>query len=243
MIRAVIFDFDNTLMDFMRVKRQAVEAAVDAMLDAGLKMPKERMIEKIYRLYWQEGIEDQNVFDKVLTQQFGKIDYKILAAGILGYRRAKEGSMALYPHVGLALMGLVKMGLRMAVVSDAPRLPVWMRIVAMGLQHFFDEVVTFDDTGERKPSPKPFMKALEFLQVKPSDAIMIGDWAERDMVGAKKVGMRTCFARYGDQFGTRVSGADYEVNDIMELLDIVRRENEGGQMGLFDRQKPKRSVR
>jgi HAD superfamily hydrolase (TIGR02253 family) len=235
MIKAVVFDFDNTLMDFMRVKRNAVEAAVDAMTDAGLKMPKERMIEKIYRAYWKEGIEDQNVFDKVLTQEFGKIDYRILAAGILGYRRAKDGAMAVYPHVHMALTGLVKMGIRMAIVSDAPKLPVWMRIVAMGLQHYFDDVITFDDTGERKPSPKPFLKALEVLQAKPGEAIMIGDWAERDMVGAKRVGMRTCFARYGDEFGTKISGADYEIDDILELLDIVKRENEGGQLGLFDK--------
>ena len=36
MIRAVIFDLDNTLTDFMRVKDVAIEAAADAMLDAGL---------------------------------------------------------------------------------------------------------------------------------------------------------------------------------------------------------------
>lgn len=234
MIKAVVFDFDNTLMDFMRVKRNAVEAAVDAMTDAGLKMPKERMIEKIYRVYWKEGIEDQNVFDKVLTEEFGTIDYKILAAGILGYRRAKDGSMALYPHVQMALTALVKMGILRAIVSDAPRLPVWMRIVAMGLHHYFDAVVTFDDTGERKPNPKPFLRALEALKVRPEEALMIGDWADRDMLGAKRVGMRTCFARYGDEFGTKISGADYEVSDILELLDIIQRENEGRQMGLFD---------
>jgi putative hydrolase of the HAD superfamily len=45
MIKAVIFDFDNTLMDFMRMKKAAVETAVDAMIDAGLPYKKEEMIE------------------------------------------------------------------------------------------------------------------------------------------------------------------------------------------------------
>ena len=54
---------------------------------------------------------------------------------------------------------------------------------------------------------------------------MIGDWAERDMVGASKVGMKTIFARYGDTFGTVESNADYEVNDIAELIEIVMNEN------------------
>ncbi|MBU2530608.1 MAG: hypothetical protein KKD35_06170, partial [Elusimicrobia bacterium] len=86
MIKAVILDIDNTLMDFMRMKRAAVDSAVDDMIDAGLNIPKEEMVEKIFKIYWEEGIEDQNIFDKVLTKEFGEIDYRILAAGILGYK-------------------------------------------------------------------------------------------------------------------------------------------------------------
>src|ERR1043165_486881 len=108
MIKAVIFDFDNTLMDFMRMKKAAVESAVDAMIDAGLSIKKEAMIEKIYKVYTAEGIEDQQIFDKVLVKEFGKVDYKILAAGIIGYRRAKEGTLALYPHVHLTLTALAR---------------------------------------------------------------------------------------------------------------------------------------
>jgi putative hydrolase of the HAD superfamily len=225
MIKAVVFDFDNTLMDFMRMKKAAVESAVDAMIDAGLPLKKADMIEKVYKVYTAEGIEDQQIFDKVLSKEFGKVDYKILAAGIIGYRRAKEGTLALYPHVQLTLTGLVRMGLKMAVVSDAPRLPVWLRICGLGLQHYFDAVITTDDTGFKKPHSAPFLKALEKLGVNPAEAIMIGDWAERDMVGAKKVGLVTVFARYGDTQNTQQSGADYEIDDISQLLDIVKKQN------------------
>jgi putative hydrolase of the HAD superfamily len=225
MIKGVIFDFDNTLMDFMKMKRAAVEAAVDAMIDAGMPYKKAEMIEKIYKVYWEEGIEDQFIFDKVLTKEFGKIDYKVLASGIIGYRRAKEGTLALYPHVQLTLTGLARRGIKMAVVSDAPRLPVWLRICGLGLQHYFDAVVTFDDTGVKKPDPKPFQTALDHLKLKPDEAIMIGDWAERDMVGAKAVGLKTVFARYGDLQNQQNVIADYEVNDIQELLDIIPKTN------------------
>ncbi|NLI10118.1 MAG: HAD-IA family hydrolase [Elusimicrobia bacterium] len=225
MIKAVIFDIDNTLMDFMRMKRAAVDAAVDAMIDAGLNVKKEEMIEKIFNVYWQEGIEDQNIFDKVLTKEFGQVDYKILAAGIIGYKRAKEGHMTLYPHVKLTMTELMKMGIRMGVVSDAPRLPVWLRIVGLGLHHYFENVVSYDDTGERKPSTKPFKKILELMKLKPDEALMLGDWAERDIVGAKNVGMVTAWARYGNQFDTKISGADYEIDDIYQLINIVKEKN------------------
>jgi len=225
MIKAVIFDFDNTLMDFMRMKRAAVEAAVDAMIDAGLTYKKADMIEKIYKVYWKEGIEDQFIFDKVLTNEFGKIDYKILASGIIGYRRAKDGTLALYPHVNLTLTALTRMGIKMAVVSDAPRLPVWLRICGLGLQHYFDTVVTFDDAGIKKPDPKPFQMALKGLGTKPEETLMIGDWAERDVVGAKGAGMKVIFARYGDTLNTQHSGADYDIDDIQELIQIVQDHN------------------
>ncbi len=221
MIKGVIFDFDNTLMDFMKMKRAAVEAAVEAMIDAGLTYKKQEMLDKIYKVYWEEGIEDQQIFDKVLMKEFGKIDYKILASGIIGYRRAKEGTLSLYPHVHLTLTKLVHKGLKLAVVSDAPRLPVWLRICGLGLQHYFDAVVTFDDTGVKKPDPKPFLTALKYLDLTPEEAIMIGDWAERDMVGAKKVGLTTVFARYGDTQNQQNVIADYTIDDVKDLLDIV----------------------
>jgi putative hydrolase of the HAD superfamily len=62
---------------------------------------------------------------------------------------------------------------------------------------------------------------LRRLDIDPADALMIGDWAERDVVGAKSLGMRTAFARYGDTFDTKVSGADHDVDDLLELLRIV----------------------
>jgi putative hydrolase of the HAD superfamily len=125
----------------------------------------------------------------------------------------------------MTLMELLKMGLRLAVVSDAPAREAWLRLSYLNFHHIFDHVVTFEDTGERKPHEAPFRRALELLQVEPGEALMIGDWAERDVVGAAKVGMKTVFARYGDTFGTVESNADFEVDDIAELIDVVRNEN------------------
>jgi len=231
-IKAVIFDIDNTLMDFMRMKRAAVDAAVDAMLDAGLTISKEKMCEAIFECYWKDGIEDQNILDKVLLKEFGQIDYRVLAAGIIGYKRAKEGHMTLYPHVRLTLTDLLKSGVKMGLVSDAPRLPVWLRIVALGLHHYFEHVVTFEDTGERKPSPKPFNKMLELLKTRPEESIMVGDWGERDVEGAKKIGMITAWARYGvdpdkiEEARKKFTGADYELEDIYDIVRIIRGINE-----------------
>lgn len=225
MIKAVVFDLDNTLVDFMAMKKQSVDAAVSAMIDAGLKLSRDEIQSRIDAIYKERGIEFQNVFDQLLYGEFKKLDYKILSAGIVAYRRAREAALVPYPHVYKTLMELAKMGIKIGVVSDAPAREAWLRLTYLNLHHMFDHVVTFEDTGMRKPDPAPFKKILQHLHVDATEALMIGDWAERDVVGAAKVGMKTVFARYGDTFGTVESNADYEVNDISELIEIIMNEN------------------
>ncbi len=225
MIKAIVFDLDNTLVDFMAMKRTAIEAAIRAMIDSGLELSYREAKDKIEAIYKEKGIEFQYVFDSLLYDTFQKVDYKILSAGIIAYRRAREASLVPYPHVFLTLVELLKRGLKLGVVSDAPSREAWLRLTYLNLHHLFDVVLTFDDTGEYKPSPLPFRTVLQRLGVEATEALMIGDWAERDMVGAAKVGMKTVFARYGDTFGTRESGADYEIDDIIDLINIVDAEN------------------
>ncbi len=225
MIKAVIFDLDNTLVDFMAMKRHAITAAIDSMIDAGLKLTRDEVQSRIDLIYKERGMEFQNVFDQLLYDVFQKVNYKILSAGIIAYRKAREAALVPYTHVTMTLVELVKRGIKLAVVSDAPGREAWLRLCYLNFHHIFDHVVTFDDTGERKPSPVPFRKALELLQVQPHEAIMVGDWAERDMVGAAQVGMKTVFARYGDTFGTKETNADYDINDISALLQVIDKEN------------------
>lgn len=224
-IKGIVFDLDNTLLDFMKMKEFAVKAAVKGMIEAGLTLNEDQSYIDIIEIYEEFGWENQKVFDVFMEKTIGKVDNKFLAAGIVAYRRAREANLMVYPNVNRTLMALVKKGIKLGVVSDAPSREAWMRIYYLNLYHFFDVVITFDDSGERKPSAKPFQMALNALSLKPDETIMIGDWPERDVVGAGKIGMRTAFARYGDTFGTKSSGADWDLNDIYELVEIVEEIN------------------
>ena len=225
MIQAVIFDLDNTLLDFMNMKIKAVESAVHGMIEAGLQMEKELAKNTIFKIYEEKGWEYQEVFDDFIKKEFGKLDYKILASGIVSYRKAREASLILYPNVNSTLITISKWGLKLGVVSDAPSREAWMRICSVNLHHIFDAIVTFHDTGMHKPSPEPFEKISSLLKVPPENSLMVGDWPERDVIGAKKLGMKTVFAKYGDVFGTKNSGADYDVMDVKEILSIISKEN------------------
>ena len=227
MIKAVIFDLDNTLLDFMKMKEYAVKAAIAGMIEAGLDIDPDKSYETIIGIYEEEGWENQQVFNDFLNKTIGEVNNKYLAAGIVAYRRAREANLLLYPNVNHTLVELIKRGMKLAVVSDAPSREAWMRIYYLNLHHHFDVVLTFDDTNVRKPSPIPFEMALSQLNIEAEEALMVGDWPERDVVGAKKLGIRTIFARYGDAFGTVDSGADWDINDVYEIVGIVNGLNSG----------------
>ena len=224
-IKGVIFDLDNTLLDFMKMKEVAVKSAIKGMIEAGLQIDEIESYKDIISIYEEFGWENQKVFDVFLNKSIGYVDNKFLAAGIVAYRRAREANLLAYPNVNRTLVSLTKLGIKLAVVSDAPSREAWMRIYYLNLYHFFDAVITFDDSGERKPSSKPFEMALNKLQLEAEDSLMIGDWPDRDVVGAKQIGMRTAFAVYGDTFGTKNSGADWDIQDVSEIITIIKKIN------------------
>lgn len=225
MIRAIIFDLDNTLTDFMKMKAASIDAAVEGMIDLGLPLSRTQARERIFDIYDREGIEYQKVFDHFLKEVYGFVQPSLLAAAIISYRRARESYLVLYPHVRPTLTELLRRGLRLAVLSDAPALQAWMRLHHLALNHLFEFVITHDDTGVFKPHPIGFQRALDLLQMRSEEVLMVGDWPERDMVGAASLGIRTVFARYGDTKGVTESGADFEIDDIQEILPILDRLN------------------
>jgi HAD superfamily hydrolase (TIGR02253 family) len=239
-IQAIIFDLDNTLTDFMKAKEEAIRAAADAMIDAGLPMGRQEATDSIFAIYKEKGIEHQRVFNFFLEKTIGRNDDRIMAAAVVAYRRARDSSLVTYPHTRLVLNRVLKAGYKMAVVSDAPRFEAWLRLTSLGLQHSFDLVLTHDDTGAHKPDPRPFQMALEILKVEPDRAVVIGDWRERDILGGRNAGLHTVYARYGDQYSQyadKIEGdateADFVVDDLLQLLDVLDQLNgaSGAQKG------------
>jgi len=91
---------------------------------------------------------------------------------------------------------------------------------------WMDVVVTYTDTAEYKPSPKPFLVALDRLRLQPKEVLYVGDWPERDIVGAKKVELWTAFARWGEHPDAKDTGADFDFTSIEQVVDVVKKINE-----------------
>ena len=220
MIKAVIFDLDNTLIDFMRMKTVSCDAAITAMIGAGLNIERKKALKVLFELYDKYGLEEKAIFQKFLKEVEGKINYRILASGIVAYRRIRSGFLEPYPGADYVLLKLKNKGIKLGILTDAPKLKAWIRLASMRLSNFFDVVVALEDTKKLKPSSEPFKVILNKLGINPEECLMVGDRPEKDIEGAKKLGIKTCFAKYGNPKGK--AKADYTINDIRELLKLVK---------------------
>jgi putative hydrolase of the HAD superfamily len=101
-IRAILFDLDNTLVDFIKMKEESCRAAVQAMVASGLRMKENEAFDRLIKKYFLVGIESDNAISEFL-KDVGQFDYKILAAAINAYLDAKSKCLKPYPNVKVVL--------------------------------------------------------------------------------------------------------------------------------------------
>lgn len=86
-------------------------------------------------------------------------------------------------------------------------------------------VIASAEEGVAKPDKRIFEIALERSMCSPTEAVMIGDRIDNDIIPAKKMGMATIWVKQG--FGkywtitNESEKADFEVNNLTELLALL----------------------
>ncbi|OGQ13789.1 MAG: hypothetical protein A3B70_07560 [Deltaproteobacteria bacterium RIFCSPHIGHO2_02_FULL_40_11] len=122
-----------------------------------------------------------------------------------------------YPGVIPTFIELIKQGIKIGIITDAPTLKAHLRIDAMKLRGFFDVVIT----EAKKPDTKGFLEATKKLNLKPQEVLMVGDWPEKDIAGAKNAGLLACFAKYGHTVGSLEIEPDHIIYCIEDLLTLI----------------------
>ncbi|MBI5223291.1 HAD-IA family hydrolase [Candidatus Micrarchaeota archaeon] len=223
--KALLFDLDNTLLDFLSFKIETAKAAAKEMVRNGLPCTELAAYGKIFSVYEEKGIEYQKTFHDVIVP-FGldaNASERIQQAAILAYLKKKFEILRPYTSVRSTLIRL-HTRYSLGIVTDAPRNKAWQRLILSGLEREFDFVITHDDTLNKKPHPSPFTLALSKLECLPSSVLFVGDNLERDILGAKNSGMVTCWAKYGSNRKAKHDSIspDFEIEKFEDLLKIVQ---------------------
>ena len=223
-IRAIFFDLDNTLVDFLQMKEESCKASIHAMILAGLHMEESKAYEQLMKKYFDVGIESNVAFSEFL-KSIGQFNHKILAAAINSYLDTKRKCLKPYPNVKPTLNQLQKNGILLSIVTDAPKTKAYQRLLGMKIEEFFKFVVGYEDTNSLKSTGLPLVLALEIARkelpyLKEEEILMVGDSIDRDIIPAKKFGLKTVLSKYGQKMEILGGEPDYEIVDFKDLIEI-----------------------
>ncbi len=103
---------------------------------------------------------------------------------------------SLYQGVSEVLRSLSCHGYKLAILANQNP-GVEKRLADWGIAHYFDVIASSSALGVAKPDPAIFRKALAMAECEASQAVMIGDRLDNDIIPAKKLGMHTIWIRTG----------------------------------------------
>lgn len=221
-IKMVIFDFDNTLVDYVKSDISSLQilahslpitvntnAFVDIAVEQIMKfhdLVNEKKVDPInlhtYRLY-----NTLQYFSIEWRQEYLDIYLQHFIESTVCYSGVAEVIKYLYGKVTLGI-------LTNAYNSEEQK----RRIVKTGIASYFDDIIVCADIGAYKPSKEAFLYLINKYGLSPDNCVYIGDSEEYDIKGAKNAGLYTI--RIVHNLLQTNSAADYVCNNFQELLTL-----------------------
>ena len=227
MIKAVLFDIDNTLYDNSKQVQLARRNAVEAMVEAGLKLPADKALEMLDGIVKKHGSNYDKHFDTLVKNGGEESNPRIVAAGIVAYHDTKVAHLKPFSDTVGTLLKLKDMGYKLGVITEGTHIKQWEKIIRLGLQHFFHVVFISREINEDKSSGRLFKAAVKELKLKPDECIYVGDKLDRDILGANSTGMtsvRILQGRYKDENPrNKEETPNHTINNLEELLGILKK--------------------
>lgn len=213
-VKLLIFDFDGTIMD---TRRTIVYAKQETMRTMELEVFDEETCASTIGLSAKIGFE--KLYPEMDEKQID--DMVVLYRDI--FEKAKETMPpVLFQNVTECLEKLQQKGYELTIATSRNTKSIHEFLDKFELNKIFKYVLGGDDTKLLKPNPEPVFKTLEDLNYKPEETMVIGDMPFDIMMG-KGAGVLTLGVTYGNASRNELleSGADYVIDDIKELLDVL----------------------
>jgi len=232
--RAIGFDWAYTLVDLGREDdRKPLQKVFSFLNSKRIPLPDFEDCLNRSRQIFHPMIEDARVthqeahFEIVLQKLIN--DFRIPLNGEITLKKLLEvyylevySERKVYPEVKRVLNHFKEMGVRMAIVSNTTN-PGFMKereIKIFGLHPYFDFAIYSSVTTFRKPHPSIFELAIDNFKIDPQKILFVGDNFSLDIVGAKKVGMKSAWLNREGKFISKDIESDYELYSLDDLLRI-----------------------
>jgi HAD superfamily hydrolase (TIGR01549 family) len=242
MIKAVAFDFGNTLYDTRNTHYHEVTENKKRLLSGYLSGRYGFLPEKMERFFklLEEELKTRKSANKrqalvernalfCISEALRRIDAEVYVDELIPiineyFSHDIKDIKALEGAVDL-IKKLKADNFPIALVTNNP----WHRIITMVLErddlsHHFDLIISSSEIGYRKPSPVIFRQLLDMWSAFRGEEILFaGDAYSYDITGAREAGFKTAWYNPGR---IRAEGSihDYEFHSLPELADLIRQD-------------------
>jgi len=231
MLKAVLFDLDDTLFSTTKFAKKARRAAVQAMIETGLDVPEQDVMRELDEVIAEFSSNYDHHFDKLLQRMRPSAlqhlnSAMIVAAGVVAYHNTKIRELAPYDDVYPLLEALRAAGVRTGIITHGWTVKQAEKIVRLGLLPYLDPKAIFisDQIGISKPNPKLYLTVLNDLGLDASEVMYVGDNLVNDIAPPKSLGMLTTWARRGAKQTPEETGVQplHTVDDFVEFAGLLR---------------------
>lgn len=169
------------------------------------------------------GLRNDSIIRKILGNEVSAEDIEAIARDKeANFRHRLPRHLSPLPGVTQLLKALKEAGFKMALASSAPKENLDLLTRNLGIDDYFDTIVSDKEVNEGKPSPQLFLLAAEKLKVLPHNCIVIED-AIAGVEAAKAARMK-CIAVTNTHSRESLSQADLVV-DTLEQVELSTLEN------------------
>jgi putative hydrolase of the HAD superfamily len=222
--KAIVFGIDDVLYDASLQTSNARLSAVKAMIEAGLPIDVESCYRTLEDVVKELGPDNTRHFDKLLERLGLPWSPSIVAAGVVAYRETGPVYLKPYPDTVPTIMKLRDLGVKLGCSSAGKSVKQWQKLISLGLQHLFHQVVISQDLGVEQFSRDVVGRVIGALGVTPPETFFVGAYPDTEIRAANEAGVISILLREGNsKIGRPTENKPkHEINRLSEILKLLQ---------------------
>lgn len=235
MIKAVTFDFWNTLIEDKDYTDYRAEALFNVLNNLGYSISlagireaytsAHAYVHDVWRKENHKYVSTEERLDYILNKLSAQLPQHLKAEILTKFKHAAlSDPPALSPDAEETLM-FAASKYRVGLISDSGLTPgAILRKVLSTHQvlKYFDFTLFSDENGFNKPHKTMFEKTLEGLAVKPCEAVHVGDLLQTDVAGAKASGMKAIWLNKRNMPTAGEYKPDWQIKTLAETISVLK---------------------